>query len=310
MSGVIDKPRLVIVLGPTASGKSDMAVELARRFDGEIVNADSLQVYRGLDIGTAKPTAEVRRLVPHHLIDSVGPDEPFSAALFQVAAEQAINDIARRGKRVFVVGGTGLYIKALLQGLVDSPSGAGKIRQELEEMARTLGNEEMLRRLAEVDPDTAARLHPNDQVRIIRALEVFRLTGRPISADRSAHGFAESRYNVLKLGIRVERQELYRRIDLRVERMLEEGLVEEVQTLLSQGYHPGLKSLRSIGYKEICAYLAGEYDLAEATRLIKRDTRHYSKRQLTWFERDSEINWVDYPDSFATICNHVMEFYG
>ena len=310
MSGVRDKPGLVIVLGPTASGKSDMAVELARRFDGEIVNADSLQVYRGLDIGTAKPSTEVRRLVPHHLIDSVKPDEPFSAALFQVAAEQAIEDIDRRGKRVLVVGGTGLYIKALLQGLVDSPSGAGEVRQELVEMARRLGNEEMLRRLAEVDPDTAARLHPNDQVRIIRALEVFRLTGRPISADRSAHGFAESRYHVLKLGIRVERQELYRRIDIRVERMLDEGLVEEVQSLLSQGYSPELKALRSIGYKEICAYLAGKYDLAEATRLIKRDTRHYSKRQLTWFERDREINWVDYPDSFATICNHVMGFYG
>ena len=309
MSDDTGKTRLVTILGPTASGKSDMAVQLARRFDGEIVNADSLQVYRGLDIGTAKPPEEVRRQVPHHLIDLVEPDESFSAAVFQAAACQAIDDITRRGKRVFVVGGTGLYIKALVQGLVDSPSGAGEVRQELEEMACRLGKEEMLRRLAQVDPETAARLHPNDQVRIIRALESHRLTGRPISADRSAHGFGESRYHVLKLGILVEREELYRRIDLRVERMLGEGLAEEVQSLLSRGFTPDLKALRSIGYKEICAFLAGDCDLAEATRLIKRDTRHYAKRQLTWFKRDNEINWVDYPGSFATICNHVMEFY-
>lgn len=310
MSGATGKPNLVIILGPTASGKSEMAVELARKFDGEIINADSLQVYRGLDIGTAKPSGEVRRQVPHHLIDLVEPNEPFSAADFQAAAEQAINDITRSGKRIFVVGGTGLYIKALVQGLVDSPSGAGEVRKELEAMACKVGKEEMLRRLAEVDPVTAARLHPNDQVRIIRALESHRLTGRPISADRSAHGFSESRYHVLKLGIQVEREELYRRIDLRVEKMLGEGLVEEVQSLLACGLSPELKALRSIGYKEICAFLAGDCDLAEATRLMKRDTRHYAKRQLTWFKRDNEIYWVDYPGSFATICNHVMEFYG
>ncbi|MBT0654035.1 tRNA (adenosine(37)-N6)-dimethylallyltransferase MiaA [Geobacter luticola] len=310
MSGASDKPRLVIILGPTASGKSEMAVELARKFDGEIVNADSLQVYRGLDIGTAKPSREIRRQVPHHLIDLVEPDEPFSAADFQGAARQAIDDIVRRGRKVFVVGGTGLYIKALVQGLVDSPSGAGEVRQELEAMARRVGKEEMLRRLAEVDPASAARLHPNDQVRIIRALESHRLTGRPISVDRSAHGFSESVYHALKLGIKVEREELYRRIDLRVEKMLGEGLVEEVQSLLARGLTPDLKALRSIGYKEVCAFLAGDCDLTEATRLMKRDTRHYAKRQLTWFKRDNEINWVDYPDSFATICNHVMEFYG
>lgn len=310
MPGATGKPRLVIILGPTASGKSEMAVELARKFDGEIINADSLQVYRGLDIGTAKLSLEIRRQVPHHLIDLVEPDEPFSAADFQAAARQAIDDITRRGRKVFVVGGTGLYIKALVQGLVDSPSGAGEVRQELEAMACRLGKEEMLRCLAEVDPDSAARLHPNDQVRIIRALESHRLTGRPISVDRSAHGFSESIYHVLKLGIQVEREELYRRIDLRVEKMLGEGLVEEVQSLLARGLTPDLKALRSIGYKEICAFLAGDCDLAEATRLMKRDTRHYAKRQLTWFKRDNEIYWVDYPDSFATICNHVMEFYG
>lgn len=310
MSGASDKPRLVIILGPTASGKSEMAVELARKFGGEIINADSLQVYRGLDIGTAKPSREIRRQVPHHLIDLVEPDEPFSAADFQGAARQAIDDITRRGRKVFVVGGTGLYIKALVQGLVDSPSGAGEVRQELEAMARRVGKEEMLRRLAEVDPASAARLHPNDQVRIIRALESHRLTGRPISVDRSAHGFSESVYHALKLGIKVEREELYRRIDLRVEKMLGEGLVAEVQSLLSRGLTPDLKALRSIGYKEICAFLAGDCDLTEATRLMKRDTRHYAKRQLTWFKRDNEIYWVDYPGSFATICNHVMEFYG
>jgi len=306
----VDSASLVLIVGPTASGKSELAVRLAERFDGEIINADSMQVYRGMDIGTAKPDLITRQLVPHHLLDLVDPIEPFSAASFQSAASSAIDDITRRGRRVFVVGGTGLYIKALLQGLVDSPSGAGEVRRELEELARKVGKEEMLRLLAQVDPESAARLHPNDLVRIIRALEVFRLTGRTISADRSAHGFGESRYRVLKLGINVDRQKLYERIDSRVDQMIDQGLEDEVRALLARGFTRDLKSLRSIGYKEFCACLAGECDRTEAIRLIKRDTRHYAKRQLTWFNRDKEIYWVEYPESFATICNHVMEFYG
>ncbi len=196
-----NKISLVIILGPTASGKTDLAVRLAERFDGEIVNADSMQVYRGMDIGTAKPPLELRQRIPHHLIDIVGPEMNFSAADFRREATRAIADITGRGKTVFIVGGTGLYIRALLQGLVDSPSGAGEVRQELEERAKSEGNEALLRELSRIDPATAARLHPNDLVRIIRALEVYRLTGRPISQERSAHGFSGDYYRTLKIGL-------------------------------------------------------------------------------------------------------------
>ena len=303
-----EKIRLVIILGPTASGKTELAVRLAEHFGGEIVNADSLQIYRGMDIGTAKPAPELRRRVPHHLIDRVDPDWDFSASDFRREAGRAIADIHGRGKKVFLVGGTGLYIKALLKGLADTPSGGGAIRTELEETARANGAAELLRRLAEVDPETAGRLHPNDRVRIIRALEVYLQTGRPISQFRSEHGFAGDYYDHLKIGIAVERSELYRRIDERVERMIEEGLVGEVEGLLSAGFDHRLKSLRSIGYKEICAHLRGECPLYEAVQLIKRDSRRYAKRQLTWLRRDDEIIWVEYPEEFDTICNHVIEF--
>jgi tRNA dimethylallyltransferase len=304
-----DKARVVIILGPTASGKTDLAVRLAELFGGEIVNADSMQVYRGMDIGTAKPSPEIRLRVTHHLIDIVDPDVNFSASDFRREAVLAIADIAGRGKRVFVVGGTGLYIRALLHGLVDSPSGAGAVRRELEEAAQRFGNEALLGELARVDPETSARLHPNDLVRIVRALEVYRLTGRPISQQRSEHGFAGDYYRALKIGLTVERGELYERIDQRVERMIGEGLVEEVKALLDRGFSPGAKALRSIGYRQICAYLTGDYRLDEAVRLIKRDTRHYAKRQLTWFNTDREIKWVEYSDNFATICNYVIEFF-
>ncbi len=302
------EPRLVVIVGPTASGKTDLAVRLAERFHGEIVNADSMQVYRGMDIGTAKPSPELRRRIPHHLIDIIDPDTNFSAADFRNKATGVIADIIDRGKTVFIVGGTGLYIRALLQGLVDSPSGAGPVRRELEEMARNKGNASLLKELALIDPLTAARLHQNDLVRIVRALEVYRLTGRPISQERSGHGFAGDYYRTLKIGLSVERPELYDRIDRRVEQMIATGLADEVKALLEKGYSPGLKALRAIGYRQICACLAGEYCLDEAIRLIKRDTRHYAKRQLTWFKTDNEIYWVEYSDNFASICNYVIEF--
>jgi tRNA dimethylallyltransferase len=305
----MEKQRMVVILGPTASGKTDLAIRLAESLDGEIVNADSMQIYRGMDIGTAKPSMELRHRVPHHLVDIADPDQEFSASDFRREAAKAIADITGRGKRVFIVGGTGLYIKALLQGLADSPSGAGEVRRELEEEARLHGNEALLGELARVDPLTAERLHPNDLVRIIRALEVYRMTGSPISEQRSGHGFSGHYYCALKLGLTVERRELYERIDRRVERMMGDGLVAEVRTLLEHGFSPRLKAMRSIGYRQICAYLAGEYSLDEGVRLIQRDTRRYAKRQLTWFKNDNEINWVEYSDNFASIYNNVIEFF-
>lgn len=300
------KIKLLVIAGPTGSGKSELAVSLAERIDGEIVNADSMQIYRGMDIGTAKPHPEALTRVTHHLLGTVSPEANFSASDFRREAAAVIADIDARGKRAVVVGGTGLYIRALLEGLVDSPTGDPELRRQFAD----LPGEELLRRLFLVDPETAARLHVNDRVRIIRALEVFEQTGRPISALRSAHGFSGTDYHALKLALRVERQELYRRIEQRVEQMMGDGLVAEVGSLLAAGFGRESKSMRSIGYKEIAAYLAGDISLVEAVDLIKRDTRRYAKRQMTWFGKEKDINWLEYPDTFANILDHVIQFFG
>ncbi|MEI6306608.1 MAG: tRNA (adenosine(37)-N6)-dimethylallyltransferase MiaA, partial [Deltaproteobacteria bacterium] len=233
----------------------------------------------------------------------------FSAADFAKAADMAIQDITARGKRVIVAGGTGLYIRALLKGLVDSPSGAGKIRRELQEEASIVGNDAMLEKLRLVDPELASHIHPNNLVRIIRALEVHRLTGIPLSNYQQEHAFSVQRYNSLQIGIRVERKELYRRIDERVERMLSEGLLDEVRGLLAAGYDRDLKAMRAIGYKEAAALIAGECSNEEAALLIKRDTRRYAKRQLTWFNADPAIIWLEYSENFANILQHAIDFY-
>lgn len=302
-------PKILVICGPTASGKSELALRLAGVLGGEIINADSMQVYRGMDIGTAKPTADERARIPHHLIDIADPDQPFSAADFAEAADAAIAGITARGRRAIVTGGTGLYIRALLKGLVDSPGGAELFRQELHEEARISGNQALLERLRAVDPELASRLHPNNLLRIIRALEVHHLTGIPLSYHQQEHGFLPQRYRSLQIGIRVERGTLYRRIDERVERMLSDGLADEVRGLLAAGYDAGVKAMRSIGYKEVCAWLAGEYGPEEARRLIQRNTRHYAKRQLTWFTADKDILWLEYPEKFDTISQHAIEFF-
>jgi tRNA dimethylallyltransferase len=304
------KPSVLVICGPTASGKSDLALRLAHSLDGEIINADSMQVYSAMDIGTAKPSSEERARIPHHLIDIVRPDQPFSAADFAEAADEAIRDIGSRGKRAIVVGGTGLYIRSLLKGLVDSPGDAGgEIRDGLRAEARERGNLAMLEELRMVDPELAERLHPNNLVRIIRALEVFRTTGIPLSRYQQEHAFSSQRYRTLQIGVRVERPLLYSRIDQRVNLMLEQGLLQEVRQLLNAGYGPETKAMRAIGYKEMTAHLAGEYSLEEAIRLIKRDTRHYAKRQLTWFNADKDIIWLEYPSKFDTILEHAIEFF-
>lgn len=304
-----DKIKLLVIVGPTASGKSDLAVRLAERIGGEIVNADSVQVYRGLDIGAAKPTTEVQERVPHHLIDIVDPDEDFTASDYCRVAASAITDIHARGRIPVVVGGTGLYIKTLLQGLIDSPSGDESIRQELRQFASLHGNEALHHRLVEVDPVAAAEIHPNNLVRVVRALEVFLISGQPLSALQKDHSFGGNHYAPLKIGLSMDRAMLYRRIDERVDAMLAAGLEEEVRRLLAAGCSPELKSMRSLGYKEMCAYLAGECPLNEAIELIKRDTRHYAKRQLTWFKKDPGIKWFEYSTNFVSICNHVIEFF-
>ncbi|HIJ80214.1 MAG TPA: tRNA (adenosine(37)-N6)-dimethylallyltransferase MiaA [Desulfuromonadales bacterium] len=301
-------PKILVICGPTASGKSELALQLAREIDAEIVNADSMQVYRGLSVGTAKPSFEQLQSIPHHLIDIADPDQPFSAADFITAADTAIRDISIRSKKVIVAGGTGLYIRTLLKGLIDTPSDT-EIRKILKEEADKFGSGAMLERLREIDPELAARLHPNNLVRIIRALEVYKLTGIPLSSYQHSHSFNERHYNALQIGMLTERSQLYQRIDMRVERMLREGLFDETRELLKMGFTPELKPLRSIGYKEAVAYLEGSISMEKAVELIKRNTRHYAKRQLTWFNAEPGILWLEYPEKFVTIRTTVIDFF-
>jgi tRNA dimethylallyltransferase len=305
----VQATKILLICGPTASGKSELALRLAHALDGEIVNADSMQIYRRLDIGTAKPTADQQAEIRHHLIDVVDADQPFSAADFAAAADAAIKDIVGRGKRVIVAGGTGLYIRALLRGLIDSPGATGELRQALQDEAGRVGNEAMLEKLRQIDPDMAAVLHPNNLVRIIRALEVYQLSGIPLSRYQKEHAFASRRYDTLQFGIAVDRALLYERIEERVERMLAAGLLAEVNGLLAGGFGADLKPMRSIGYKEAVAQLSGILPAVEAARLIKRDTRRYAKRQLTWFKADPDILWFEYPEKFGSILQHAIEFF-
>ena len=305
----VNGPKIVVICGPTAGGKSAVALELAAEFGAEVINADSMQVYTYMDIGTAKPSPEERKLVRHHLIDILYPDEEFSAALFREAAQQAIADVEARGRKAMVVGGTGLYIKALTSGLIRGGEVDPAIRARLRAEAQGQGRERLYRRLQEVDPMTAARLHPHDTYRIIRALEVYERTGHPISTLRQRHQFQEGPYQVLKIGLLMEREELYQRIDERVEAMMRQGLQEEVKGLLDRGYSPRLRTMQSLGYKQMTAYLQGEYDLAEAVRRIKRDTRRYAKRQLTWFKADPQIHWVAYPQDRDAVRGMIEVFW-
>jgi tRNA dimethylallyltransferase len=268
-----------------------LALHLARRFRGEIISADSVQVYRGLDIGTAKPSAEDRRLLLHHLVDICEPDEDYSAASFRQQADEIICELHKRETPIFVVGGTGLYLKALTRGLFRGPAANSELRLVLQQKAEREGNQVLHQELRMLDPEAASNIHPHDRFRIIRALEVCSLGRKPISLFQREHGFRDAPYDVLKIGLCCEREDLYKRVELRVERMVELGWVDEVRSLLKQGYGPGLKSMQSIGYRHILSHLFGDLTLEEAVRLIKRDTRRYAKRQITWFKADPEISW-------------------
>ncbi len=300
---------LVVICGATASGKTALALEVARHFPIEIISADSRQVYRGMDIGTAKATQEERSRVAHHLIDVVNPDEEFTVARFVALGHQAAFTIADRTCLPVVVGGTGLYIKALTEGLVDAPGGDESVREHLVDQERLKGEGTLYRLLQEHDPEMAIRLSPNDRVRIVRALEVFHLTGRPLSELQSQHGFSDNPFRILKIGLNPDREVLYGRIDQRVNRMIHEGLVDEVKGLLSQGYGSNLKSMQAIGYREIIAYLQGRLSSEEAVGLIQRESRRYAKRQLTWFRRDPAIIWVDSLKEFGKIHELIECFY-
>lgn len=294
---VESKPRLLVLIGPTAVGKTKMSIEIAKAFDCEIISGDSMQVYRGMDIGTAKITKDEMEGIPHHLIDIHEPDYPYSVAEFQEQSQRLITEITERGKLPFIVGGTGLYVESVCYGYQFSESGADEeFRKEQFRYADEYGAEALHRRLAEVDPESAERLHPNDLRRVVRALEVFHVTGIPLSSQLAPQK-KESPYRLCLVGLTMDRQMLYNRIEERIDLMLKQGLVEEVAALMEKGFSPGLVAMQGLGYKEIVSYLQGECSYEEAVTLLKRDTRRFAKRQLSWFRHMKDIEWVDVTDS-------------
>jgi len=298
---------LVIINSPTATGKTELAVNLALEFGGEIISADSMQVYRFLDIGTAKPTMEERRGIRHHLIVIVNPDEDFNAALFAESARKIISELSKKRIPVFVVGGTGLYIRALLKGIIDTPDVDEKIRNYYRMLRDTHGKKYLYDLLLKRDAVAAAQINPNDSVRVIRALEVLEQTGESITVKQKKHSFADAPYRAYKIGLQVERKELKQRIELRTDKMIADGLLDEVKRVLARGYSKDLKPLQSLGYKQIIGFLHNKYDWQNCANLIKRDTWQYARRQMTWFAADKEINWFS-PDSFEEIRNNVKPF--
>ncbi|MBW2216738.1 MAG: tRNA (adenosine(37)-N6)-dimethylallyltransferase MiaA [Deltaproteobacteria bacterium] len=303
----MNRPKCIIIAGPTASGKTSISVALARVFDGEIVNADSMQVYRGMDIGTAKPTPEEQNGIPHHLLDVVDPDEEFNAAIYRSRALPVISDVVSRGKTCFVTGGTGLYIKSLAKGLFHCPPADMELRTALRRECESKGAQALHERLKHLDPESAGKIHPNDKARIIRNLEIADLTGRRPSDLIKEHGFSDTPLNTLTICLDVERQELYKRIDKRSVAMVDEGLAKETEHLLNKGYASDLKPMQSIGYRHMVNYLQGKWSLEEALHIIQRDTRRYAKRQLTWFKGDSDNVWIA-PEEMERIQAKIREF--
>jgi tRNA dimethylallyltransferase len=302
-----EKQKIIVITGPTASGKTSLAIDLSLGLGGEIVNADSMQVYRGMDVGTAKPTAGERRMVKHHLLDVVDPDEEFNAAVYRSMALPVIRDIHSRGKVAFVVGGTGLYIRVLLGGVLQAPPADAELRRQLQEELLKLGPLALHERLKEMDPESAARIHPRDRVRIVRALEVIRLSRERLSSLVSRHAFRDNPFDTLKICLQMERELLYHRINVRCSRMVQEGLVEETADLLSKGYSPDLKPMKGLGYRHMVNFLTGIWDMDTALRELRSDTRRYAKRQLTWFRADPEIIWLPNED-VKGIRNRVEDF--
>ncbi len=280
------------IVGPTGTGKTELSLGLAELLRGEIVNCDSRQIYRGLDIGSAKPTLVERERVPHHLFDLIAPSETFDCARYRSMARAAIDEIGGRDKRSILVGGTGLYLKTVRYGLFEGPPRDEALRSEL--TAREAADRGCLHaELTAADPPTAARLHPNDTHRVVRALEVQKLSGRPLSSWHAEHGFRQSEISVRVFGLSMPREKLYERIDQRCREMVERGFVEEVRGLLDAGLSADLPALRSIGYREIGDYLRGRCQLDDAIEAMARATRRFAKRQLTWFRADPTIEWVE-----------------
>ena len=301
------RPKVVVICGPTALGKTSAAIKLAEIFDGEIVGADSMQIYKHMDIGTAKPTEMEKARVKHHMIDIVDPDERFDARQYATMARERVETLHHQNKIPFVVGGTGFYIKALLNGLFETKATGENIRIGLKKEADIHGIAFLYTRLCRQDPDAAKKIHPNDAYRIIRALEVSAVTGKALSGLHKAHGFKDHPFIVLKIGLHIRREILYDRINKRVDVMIENGLLDEVKGLLDMGCSPESKSMQSIGYRHMVYFITGDCSWEETVRTLKRDTRRYAKRQMTWFRADPEIIWKA-PDAMEDIKALILTF--
>lgn len=301
-------PPLVIIVGPTAAGKTAVVSALAEKVPGRIISADSMQVYRHMDIGTAKPTKEEREKFSYHLIDVVNPDQAFNGARFLELSRDVIKQQAPEGAPVYVVGGTGLYVRILLGGLISGPGPDETLRKGYKDLAAAFGKLHLYDLLKVRDPQAAERIKPNDTVRVIRALEVLDLTGESITTKQVAHAFQENPdYRYIKIGIRREKENLQQRIEKRVDQMMDLGLVREVENLLEMNYSEDLKSMQSLGYRHMVRYIYGEWSREEAVAAMKRETWQYAKRQMTWFKKDDEILWFD-PEDLAEIHSRVAAF--
>ncbi len=290
--GTINR-KVLFIIGPTAVGKSRLAIELAKKLNGEIISADSMQVYLGMDIGTAKPSKEELEEVPHHLINIIDPDKPWSVSDFVNNAKSLIEDIAGRGKLPIIAGGTGLYLNALVEGYTFPEIKKDKnVRLRLEDEAKKQGSLYLYERLKKIDPDTASKLHYNDTKRIMRALEVYELTGQPMSKQASKDE-ASVNFEPVIIGLDIERHALYKKIEERIDGMLTKGLIDEVKSLVKEGYDPKLTSMQAIGYKEVAEHLHGKYTYDELVNILKQNTRNFAKRQMTWFRRFKNVQWFD-----------------
>jgi tRNA dimethylallyltransferase len=304
-----NKPKLLVILGPTAIGKSRLSLEIAKTINGEILSGDSLQVYRYLDIGTAKPTKEEQTQVDHHLIDIKDPDEEFNAGLFRQCANSVIRKLTKKRTNLIVVGGTYLYVRVLLHGLIAGAAGNKEIRDRFRVLKSSYGVGYVYEKLKSLDPESALGIHSNDYVRIERALESYYLTGEKISTLQKQHGFRDDEYRYLKIGLYDQRDAIRRRIEDRVDSMIRNGFIEEVKEIRSMGFSPTLKPLQSIGYRQVNQYLDNKISLKTAIELTKRDTKRLAKRQMTWLKSDKEINWYRLPEDLGRLVNEVEAFY-
>jgi len=285
--------KVLVILGPTSVGKTKASLQVADRIKGEVICADSRQIYRFMDIGTAKPKPQERKRIVHHLIDIIAPDERFTAADFSKEAKKIIRDLIAEKKSPIIVGGTGLYIRALTKGFFRGPGGNEKIREKLTKLAQHKGKEFLHKKLSRVDPEAAGKIHPNNLIRVMRALEVYELSGIPISELQKKGEYDAKEFDFIKIGLCLDRKKLYQNIEKRVDQMMDEGLLEEVRKLEELGYSKELAPLKTLGYKELFSYLEGSLSLSEAVDMIKKNTRNYAKRQLTWFKKEGNIIWFD-----------------